>query len=218
MALDSGLSQRYPRLIIAVVLGSSVGIFSSGEWQVRHTSFSRMECHCVVVLILMAQLIRQTTPAQVKSIAEQKDGNGAVFTIVLTVAAVLGLAAIIFELAGAKDLSGGLKYVHYASTAATVFGSWLLIAMVYTIHYAHCFYRSKEEARAPKIPNEDEVPNYWGFLYFSITISVAAQTSDINVMTTDMRKVVTIQSVLSFIFNVAIVRLSINIAAGLIGG
>ena len=52
---------------------------------------------------------------------------------------------------------------------------------------------------------------------FSFTIAVAAQTSDVIVMSRSMRKVVLAQSVLSFLFNVAILGLSINIAAGLVG-
>ena len=42
--------------------------------------------------------------------------------------------------------------------------------------------------------------------------------ADVNVMTRSMRKVVTAQTVLSFLFNAAILSFSINIAAGLIGG
>lgn len=218
MRLKLAIFSRYPRLFIAIALGIGVGFLIPEN--------GRLVTHLLVgwnttvwsYLGLMAILIKKTTPEQVKKVAEEEDGNGAVFTFTLTVAAMLSLAAIAFELAGAKDLSPALKYLHYAFTGATVFGSWLLIAVVYTIHYAHRFYQSSAGARSLKFPNSDEAPNYWDFLYFSLTISVAAQTSDISVMTTEMRKVVAVQSVLSFIFNAAIVGLSINIAAGLIGG
>jgi len=54
-------------------------------------------------------------------------------------------------------------------------------------------------------------------LYFSYTIAVAAQTSDVSVMSRSMRKIVLAQSILSFFFNLAILGLSINIAASLVG-
>ena len=68
-----------------------------------------------------------------------------------------------------------------------------------------------------KFPDAELNPDYWDFLYFSFTIAVAAQTSDVVVMSSGMRKAVLAQSVLSFLFNAAIIGLSINIAAGLIG-
>ena len=61
-------------------------------------------------------------------------------------------------------------------------------------------------------------PDDRDFLYFSFTIAVAAQTSDVIVTTSRMRKAVLAQSVLGFFFNVAIIGMSINVAAGLIGG
>jgi uncharacterized membrane protein len=45
---------------------------------------------------------------------------------------------------------------------------------------------------------------------------VAVQTSDVCVMTRTMRKLVLGQSILSFFFNLAILGLSINIAAGML--
>jgi len=60
-------------------------------------------------------------------------------------------------------------------------------------------------------------PDYWDFLYFSFTIAAAAQTSDVSVVTRSMRKVVLSHSVLGFLFNAAIIGMSINVAAGLIG-
>ena len=218
MRLNFKILRRYPRLFIALALGIVVGILVPEHGRVVTHLLAGWNTTVWTYLVLMGLLIKQTTPEQVKRVAEEEDGNDAVLITTLTVAAMLSLAAITFELGSAKDLSSAIKYFHYAFTAATVFGSWLLIAVVYTIHYAHRFYQSDEGARALKFPNADEAPSYWDFLYFSLTISVAAQTSDICIMTTDMRKVVAVQSVLSFIFNAAIVGLSINIAAGLIGG
>ncbi|MFD2273819.1 DUF1345 domain-containing protein [Undibacterium arcticum] len=65
-------------------------------------------------------------------------------------------------------------------------------------------------------PEGEQQPNYWDFLYFAFTIAVAAQTADINIQSRSMRKAVLAQSVLSFLFNAAILGFSINIAAGLV--
>jgi uncharacterized membrane protein len=100
---------------------------------------------------------------------------------------------------------------------ATVFGSWCLVATLFTFHYARTYYRSPPEKRALGFPDKEENLDYWDFLYFSFTIAVAAQTSDVAVMSHSMRKTVLAQSILSFVFNFAILGLSINIAASLVG-
>ena len=125
-------------------------------------------------------------------------------------------AAILLELTSAKDLDLRHRLLHYGLTGATVFGSWCMVGTMFAFHYARNFYRSAPGRRALRFPDDGE-PDYWDFLYFSFTIAVAAQTSDISVMTRDLRKAVLAQSVLSFLFNAAIIGLSINIAAGLVG-
>jgi uncharacterized membrane protein len=89
---------------------------------------------------------------------------------------------------------------------------------MYSFHYAHLYYRSPPDQKPLRFPDNIADPGYWDFLYFSFTIAVAAQTSDIGVMCTPARKAVLAQSVLSFIFNAAIIGMSINIAAGIVGG
>jgi uncharacterized membrane protein len=60
-------------------------------------------------------------------------------------------------------------------------------------------------------------PDYWDFHYFSFTISVAVQTSDVGVGGRAMRRVVLAHSLVGFVFNTAILGFTINIAAGLLG-
>ena len=135
----------------------------------------------------------------------------------MTATAVVSLAAIVLELSAVKDLALGHRLAHYAFTVATITGSWLLVGTLFTIHYARIYYLSPIDARALRFPDAELMPDYWDFLYFSFTIAVAAQTSDVSVMGRPLRRVVLVQSVLSFLFNVAILGLSINIAAGLVG-
>ena len=94
-----------------------------------------------------------------------------------------------------------------------------LVPCCYVVHISLCayFYRSSAARRALCFPDKEENLDYWDFLYFSFTIAVAAQTSDVTVMSHSMRKTVLAQSILSFLFNVTIIGLSINIAASLVG-
>ena len=80
------------------------------------------------------------------------------------------------------------------------------------------YYIGDEGEPVLAFPDQNLQPNYWDFLYFSFTICVAVQTSDVAVKSRLLRQVVLAQSVLCFFFNLAILGLSINIAASLING
>lgn len=51
---------------------------------------------------------------------------------------------------------------------------------------------------------------------FSFTIALTSQTSDVAIRSRSIRKAVLAQSVLSFFFNIAVLGLCVNVAAGLI--
>jgi uncharacterized membrane protein len=58
---------------------------------------------------------------------------------------------------------------------------------------------------------------FWDFVYFSFTIGVACQTSDVATNQTDIRRTVTIHSIIAFVFNLSVLGFAINVSAGLVG-
>jgi len=55
------------------------------------------------------------------------------------------------------------------------------------------------------------------FLYFSFVIGMTSQVSDMCVTSKSLRRTVTAHGLLSFIFNVTLLALAINLAASAIG-
>ena len=64
-------------------------------------------------------------------------------------------------------------------------------------------------------PGPDE-PDYWDFAYFSFVIGMCAQVSDVVVTSRIVRRTVLAHSVVSFLFNAALLALTVNIAASAI--
>lgn len=211
------LVRFHPRLSIAILIGISVFFVVPASWHPMTRILAGWNVAVWLYLLQMSILLKTASREQVREIAEQEDGSAVVVLTILSIAASLSLIAIVVELATAKGLPSDIKIFHYLLTATTVLGSWLLVGVTYTFHYARIFYRSSIKHRALSFPDGQLNPTYWDFLYFSFTIAVAAQTSDVTIQTTLMRKAVLAQSLLSFIFNAAIIGMSINIAAGLVG-
>jgi uncharacterized membrane protein len=211
------LIKARPRLISSLIAGLGVGLILPWQWNPVTRALIGWNITVWLYLCLMAWLMMRASHIKVRNIAEQEDKSAIVILSIMSIAAMVSLAAIILELSGIKELSLANRLIHYAFTGATVFGSWCLVATLFTFHYARIYYNSPVEQRALSFPDKEENLNYWDFLYFSFTIAVAAQTSDVAVMSRSMRKTVLAQSILSFLFNVSIIGLSINIAASFIG-
>jgi uncharacterized membrane protein len=128
------------------------------------------------------------------------------------------MAAIGLELATVKGTSLEHALPHVAFALVTVMGAWMLLPTLFALSYASIFYRVPEGhgLKFPASAGDKEPPVYWDFLYFSFTIAVASQTADVAICSTAMRRLVLLQSVMSFAFNTAILAFTINIAASLI--
>ena len=208
------LARTHPRLSAAATFGVAVGILAPSESIISKILIG-WNAGVWTYLLLMIWLAARAKAPDVKRIAEVEDENAGLVLLVVCIAAMASLATIAFELAGSKELATTARLLHYGFTALTVIGSWLLIGVIFSVHYARLFYTWNGKDPALRFAEGLTTPNYWDFLYFSFTIGVAVQTSDVGVATRELRKIVLAQSLIGFLFNTAILGFSINIAAGL---
>jgi uncharacterized membrane protein len=205
-----------PHLTLAILLGVVIVLLLPGSETPLTRALIGWNGAVWAYLVSMMWLMARADARKVREIASRQDESAGLVLFTLTIGSLLSLSAIVFELSQIPHLQAEQRLEHYAFTAMTVVGSWLLVAVLYCFHYAHLYYRGSGKHVPLRFPDEQDAPNYWDFLYFSITIAVAFQTSDVSVMTRTMRKMVLGHSVLSFFFNVTILGLSINIAAGML--
>ena len=210
------LARTHPRLSAAATLGVAVGILAPADSIISKILIG-WNTGVWTYLVLMLWLTMRAKAPDVKRIAEVEDENAGLVLLLVSIAALASLATITFELAGSRDLETTRKLLRYGVTALTVIGSWLLIGVIFSVHYARLYYTWNGKEPALRFAEDLRTPNYWDFLYFSFTIGVAVQTADVGVATRELRKIVLAQSLIGFVFNTAILGFSINIAAGLFG-
>jgi uncharacterized membrane protein len=132
---------------------------------------------------------------------------------VLTVSAALAsLAAILIEL---RTATGGAtrEPLALALAVVTILLSWTFIHTIFALHYAHEFYTGRHgQGGGLEFPG-GEKPTYWDFVYFSFVIGMTSQVSDVAVSSSTIRQTVAAHGFVSFVFNVALLALTINIAA-----
>lgn len=206
-----------PRLIVGLIAGIAVTAFLPGDYRLTSRALAGWDTAVWIYLLAVWFLMMRATPGRVKTIALREDESAEVVLTVICVAAITSVAAIVFELATSKELAFETRLLHYAFTAVTVLGCWCLLPTIFALHYARLFYGVSAPQPPLLFPDQIKNPDYWDFLYFAFTIAVASQTADVAIATRPMRKAVLAQSVLAFFFNAAILGLSINIAAGVVG-
>lgn len=215
MSVARHIVQIHPRLLIAIAIGALGSLLWPERDMVTRLLLGwnlGVACYLLSIWSMMAG----AKPAEVKRLAEIEDESAHLVLVTVCVAAMASLAAIIIELAGASQQAQSSRLWRYAFTGGTVMGSWFLIGTIFTLHYARLFYSANDGTDAPlRFAENERTPDYWDFLYFSFTISVAVQTSDVAVATRALRRTVLAHSIIGFVFNAAILGLSINIAAGL---
>ncbi|AZN99611.1 DUF1345 domain-containing protein [Mesorhizobium sp. M9A.F.Ca.ET.002.03.1.2] len=103
---------------------------------------------------------------------------------------------------------------------------WFTIHAMTALHYAHVYWMDDEETDSGSKSKQKkpvgglvftgkEQPDGWDFLYFSTTVGMTSQTSDTDVSTTQMRRIVLLHSIVSFFFNTVIVAAAVNLAVSL---
>jgi len=143
--------------------------------------------------------------------AEQDEGRATI--LVLTVAAALAsLAVIIAELGSSAGSVGSRQPAHLVHAAITILLSWTLIHTIFALHYAHEYY-DETAGGGLVFPGQEQEPDYWDFVYFSFVIGMTSQVSDVGVTSRLIRRTVAAHGVVSFFFNVALLALTINLAA-----
>ena len=86
---------------------------------------------------------------------------------------------------------------------------------MFALHYAHEFY-DETAGRGMSFPGGDPHPDYLDFVYFSFVIGMTSQVSDVAITSKLIRRTATVHGVVSFLFNAALLALTVNIAASAI--
>ena len=104
------------------------------------------------------------------------------------------------------------------------FSGWVLTHTSFALRYAHLYYREKPEPAwglefpRPSRPGGPEPEEYalsdLDFAYFAFTIGVSCAVSDVQVLCPRIRSAVLLHSVVSFVFNTAVLALVLNLVAG----
>ena len=208
MQLNLGQKIAPPRFILFILLfagGLFVAIPPLGWGRGTMAAF---DVAALAFLLVISTLLRKGEANQMRKAAEANDANRAGL-LVLT-----GITMLVILTSVAKEMQSKASPAAIALVIATLILAWLFSNTVYALHYAHLFYSDCDDdgkdAGGVDFPKCDE-PDYWDFLYFSFTLGMTFQTSDVEITSRRIRRVVLGQCLAAFIFNIGVLAFTINV-------
>jgi uncharacterized membrane protein len=207
--------RSHPRLFMAAVLGLLVIAVDPARTHTSARLLLGWDIALAFYLLAVYTMVARADLCGLRQRAARED-EGRLFLLMLTVGAALAsLAAIVAEL-GAMHRSGEAAALHLALATSTIALSWAFIHTMFALHYAHEFYTERQgRAGGLRFPGGGE-PDYWDFLYFSFVVGMTSQVSDVAVTDRRIRRIVAAHGAVSFVFNAALLALTVNIAANAI--
>jgi uncharacterized membrane protein len=202
------------RLFFAALVALLTFAFLPSDWRLINRMLIGWDVGVVVYLMLAVELAMVTDTKHISTRSALYDEGRVVIPVLTVSAALASIGAIFVQLTMAP---AGHHLLNLVFAVVTILLSWSFIQVIFAFHYAHEFYAEhRGEARGLGFPGDD-APNYWDFLYFAFVIGMTSQVSDVTVKSKVLRKTVTAHGLLSFVFNLTLLALAVNLAASSIG-
>ncbi len=210
-------AKRRLALALAIAIVAYVAEPAGTSWHTRLVV--SWDAATLAYLCLAWTIIGLSDAKSTRAHALAQDTSGFIIFLFVLGAACASVVAIAFVVGPIKGLEFWPKAWHLTLTVVALTSAWALIQTVFAFHYARRYY--SDEKHAPSqvgglaFPG-GAAPDYPDFAYYSFVVGMTSQVSDVQVLSARMRKLTLVHGVLAFIFNIAVLALSINIIASAI--
>jgi len=213
MAMNLGRRIAPPRFIAFTLIflaGLIVAIPAQGWARGAMIAF---DIAATIFLISIAWVLRAGETDQMRQAAAANDANRAGLLIVSVVTSTVIMVAVVTE----KMQKATPFTIALVLTSLAL--AWIFSNTIYALHYAHLFYGQADgEDRGgidfPDCGDRDYRPDYWDFVYFSFTLGMTFQTSDVDITSRRIRRIVTGHCLAAFVFNLGVLAFTINSIGG----
>ena len=168
-----------------------------------------------VLLALIATMIWRSGPNETVRRAQKEEATNIVILLATILTVAGALVAITYGMPEGESMSQGQRVFYIGESVAGVILAWLLTHIMYSLHYAKLYYDetgvdANSFRKGLAFPGNQDVVDYWDFVYYSFTIAMCFQTSDVTVTSPDMRRMTIFHAVVSYFFALAILGLLLN--------
>jgi uncharacterized membrane protein len=207
------------RLAIVLVIGVGAFFLLEPLLSIRTRLLVGWNAGAITYLALAWIVVARTDAAMTRVRAQLYDQSGYVIFLMIVTAASASFVAIGFIVGDFKELPFWPRASRLTLSVLALLLSWLMIQTLFAFHYARWYYsqpQSENKFRGGLRFPDDKQPDYLDFAYYAFVVGMTSQTSDVDVASRQMRRLTLIHGVLAFVYNIAILAMSINIIGGVL--
>ena len=195
---------RFLAFLAALIIGFPIFVRLFHRWALG--AMTAFDAAAILFLVLCLRLLRTQEAAVIRQHAAANDANRRM---------LLGITGIVigtlFVAIAAEAIGHNPQPFTKALIISTLALAWLFSNTIYALHYAHLAYRHPERGCLGLEFPGTKVPVYWDFVYFAFTCGMAFATSDVQITSQHIRKVVTVHCLAAFAFNIGVLAFTINV-------
>ncbi len=172
----------------------------------------------IIYVGLFVALMNRATPEDTAELSQSHRSESRKILVlagIVVMSLVSAIAVFALSLAGLEKVSQSQRILHETASLMAIGLAWLLSHIAFGLYYTTIYYSDTvpddsayDEGMA--YPNRKK-PDYWDFMYYSFTIAMCYQTSDVTITTTMVRRVTLLHAIFSFFYVAAIIGLVVNI-------
>ncbi len=198
-------------LCVAVGLVAAVPAAILTNWQVA--VLVGWDVTALLFITLIWRATKDKDSAATKAQAIKEDDSRVAADAILVGACVASLVGVAFALVEAASAQGAAHTGIAAVAVLSVVLSWASVHAVFTLRYAHMFYT---DGGGIDFHAGHYLPTYGDFLYVALTIGMTFQVSDTDLTGMAIRRAAIRHALLSYLFGVVVVAITINVVASLL--
>lgn len=186
-------------LIVAVPLATTVVSLSKAV-------MIGFDIAAIVFLTMCLPLLKIKSALKIERLADKHDANRTLLLVLTGI--VMGVLLVVV---GVQTVGGTPEPATKILIIGTLVIAWLFSNSVYALHYAHLAYIHPAKGCYGLVFPNTRLPLYWDFVYFAFTLGMTFQTSDVQVTSERIRRVVIVHCFAAFIFNIGILAFTIGV-------
>jgi uncharacterized membrane protein len=207
------------RLSLSVAAGAAVALATTALPSKTRIVLS-LDAALVTFVALTYVMMSVTTADQCVAMANQKQRIRHTAVIASIVTTLVGIAVIGVMLHSQKAEASWLRTLHLGGSLLALLFGWIAAQMMFAVQYMRIYYRNLDTGgRGRAGPGLDfpgqPRPDLWDFMYFSFTIAMCFQTSDVSISGTALRRLTLMHAIYSFFFVATIIGFVVNVLPNL---
>jgi len=210
-----------PGRVLLSAMGGGIAALTASALPHETRVILGLDVFLVILVALTYLMMSVMTADQCAVMAKLRTPIRHTGVIASIVATLVGVGAIGVMLHSQRGEAHWLRTFHLGGSLVALLFGWIAAQMTFAIQYMRVYYRNLDtrSSSTPAAPGLDfpgqTAPDLWDFMYYSFTIAMCFQTSDVSISGTALRRLTLMHAVYSFFFVAAIIGFVVNVLSNL---